>query len=98
MKLLEAGMSVPIRLRVTSDADECRLIGLRFSESMFVTAAAAGADSFWKFCERTSLLTGVKNSLAKNALILKMGNELKNMASPSGGRPLVKRNQGPAKT
>ena len=90
LKLLEAGMSVPIRLRLSSDPDECRLIGLRFSESMFVTAAAAGADSFWKFCERTSLLTGFKNSLAKNESVLKMGNELKNMASPSGGRPSVK--------
>ena len=96
LKLLEAGMSVPIRLRLSSDPDECRLIGLRFSESMFVTAAAAGADSFWKFCERTSLLTGFKNSLAKNESVLKMGNELKKSGVTFRGKAIgEKRNQGP---
>ncbi len=82
-------MTVPIRLRITTDEDECRLIGLRFSETMFVTAAAAGADSFWKFCERTSELQGFKNSLAKNESILKLGNELKKYGVTFRGKTIV---------
>ena len=51
-KLLEAALSVPIRFKLGCDADERCLIGLHFSESIFATAAAAAADSFWKLAEK----------------------------------------------
>ena len=57
MKLLEAALSVPTRLRLCPDADSCSSAALLFSENAFASAAAAGADSFWKFAERMAPLS-----------------------------------------
>ena len=51
-KLFEAALSVPIRLRLNPDPDNCRLLSLRYSEQAFAVMGASGADSFWKFAEK----------------------------------------------
>ena len=79
IKLLEAGMSVPIRLKITTDPDECRLVALRFSESMFSTAAAAAAGSFWKFAEKSARLTSFRNGVAQSFSLQLLKAELKSM-------------------
>jgi hypothetical protein len=76
-KLLEAGLSVPLRFRLGCDSDECCLIGLHFSESILATAAAAAADSFWKVAEKVVKLTKFKQALARNLSIPKAKEELK---------------------
>ena len=78
-RLFEAGLSVPIRLKITSDADECRLVALRFSESMFTTAAAAAADSFWKFAEKSARLTRFRNGVAQSFSMPLLKAELKSL-------------------
>ena len=55
-KLFEAALSVPIRLRLNPDPDNCRLLSLRYSEQAFGVMGASGADSFWKFAEKVSAL------------------------------------------
>ena len=74
-KLFEAALSVPIRLCRNPDSDNCRLLSLKFSEQMYSVAGASGADSFWKFAEKTSALTSFKQndsaSIAKALLALK---------------------------
>ena len=61
-RLLEAAMSVPIRLRLWLDDDACNLVSLMFAENLFASCAASGAKSFWKFAEQIVELTGVKQS------------------------------------
>ena len=46
MKLFEAALSVPIRLRLMPDFESCQLASLSFQESTFNTTAASGAGSF----------------------------------------------------
>ena len=50
-KLFEAALSVPIRMRICPDLDTCHLASLLFSESIFASSAASGADSFWAIVE-----------------------------------------------
>ena len=73
-KLFEAALSVPIRLCQNPDSDNCRLLSLRFSEQTYSVAGASGADSFWKFGQKTSGLTAFKQndsaSIAKALLAL----------------------------
>ena len=45
-KLIEAALSVPVRLRLSPDSDACQLASLLFSKTMFSSCAASGADSF----------------------------------------------------
>ncbi len=87
IKLLEAGMSAPIRLKITTDPDECRLVALRFSESMFASAAATAADSFWKFAERSAPLTGFSHGVANGFSIPKLMAELKRYGLTFKGKP-----------
>ena len=61
MKLLEAALSVPIRMRLCPDADTCALSALLFSENAFASSAASGADSFWKFAERVGQLSAYQD-------------------------------------
>ena len=50
--LFNAALSVPIRMRVLPDGDAIHLTALSFSETMFASCAASGADSFWRFAEK----------------------------------------------
>lgn len=51
-RLFEAALSVPIRLRLCPDEDTCHVISLLFSENLYASSAAAGAESFWICCEK----------------------------------------------
>ena len=76
-KLFEAALSVPIRMRLNCDFDECQLASLMFSEAVFSATAASGADSFWKFAEKVVRLrefqkaTSQSLSGAKTLAVLK---------------------------
>jgi len=61
-KLFEAALSVPIRLRLNPDPDNCRLLSLRYSEQAFAAMGASGADSFWKFAEKVGGLGAFKKT------------------------------------
>ena len=70
--LLQAGLSVPIRLRLNPDADAARLACLAFSEGLASAAAAAGAESFWRFAEQVCRLSAYDNSLSNVKLLKKL--------------------------
>ena len=52
LRLFEPALSVPISMRLCPDQDACQLVSLLFSENLFASTAASGADSFWKFAEK----------------------------------------------
>ena len=62
--LFNAALSVPIRMRVLPDGDATHMAALTFSEKMFASCAASGADSFWRFAEKACRLTNVANAFA----------------------------------
>ena len=88
-KLFEAGLPVPIRFKLGCDSDERCLIGLHFSESIFTTAAAAAADSFWKLAEKVARLTKFKQALARKQSIPKTKEELKTFGLTFKGKPFT---------
>ena len=63
--LSNAALPVPIRMRVLPDGDATHMAALTFSETMFASCAASGADSFWRFGEKACRLTNVANAFAK---------------------------------
>ena len=85
-KLLEAALSVPIRFKVGCDSDERCLVGLHFSESIFGTAAAAAADSFWKLAEKVAKLSKFKQGLARNLSIPKLKEEMRGLGLTFKGK------------
>ena len=87
-KLLEAALSVPIRLRLSPDADACRLASLSFSESMFASSAASGADSFWRFAEKAATLSGVAQAIATNMSIPKLTAAIKSYGLTFKGKAI----------
>ena len=72
LKLVEAGLSVPIRLHLTPDGDSCRLAALTFAENLYVSSAASGADSFWRFVEQVRGLIGIADAFHANSSIPKL--------------------------
>ena len=77
MKLFEAALSVPIRLRLDPDADSRQLASLQFSEVASATAAASGADIFWNFAEKINRLGEFRTGLAQSASLPKLNGILK---------------------
>ena len=63
-KLFEAALSVPIRLRLNPDPDNCRLLSLRFSEQAYSVCGATGADSFWKFAQKVGGLGAFRKTMS----------------------------------
>ncbi|CAK0876398.1 unnamed protein product, partial [Prorocentrum cordatum] len=55
--LFNAALSVPIRMRLLPDCDATHLAALAFSKKLFSAYAASGAESFWRFAEKTRRLT-----------------------------------------
>ncbi len=76
--LFNAALSVPIRMRLLPDGDASHLAALTFSETLFASAAAGGADSFWRFAEKACRLTGVATSFAKQESAVKLEVVIKN--------------------
>ena len=71
-KLLEAGLSVPIRLRLCPDGESCCLAGLFFSEALFAASTASGAVSFWAFAAKARRLGDIARALTENASVAKV--------------------------
>ena len=61
-KLFEVALSMPIRLRLSPDANSCRMLSQGFSETVFAVSGAAGADSFWKFAQKVCGLSVFKKA------------------------------------
>ena len=72
VKLFEAALSVPIRLRICTDGDSCYLARLLFAENMFTASAASGAESFWLLAEKVSGLRGFQEAVGANASLPNM--------------------------
>ncbi|CAK0884263.1 unnamed protein product, partial [Prorocentrum cordatum] len=75
--LFNAASPVPIRMRLLPDGDATHLAALAFSEKMFSAYAASGAESFWRFAEKTRRLTDVENCFAKQEPVSKLEAALK---------------------
>ena len=88
-KLFEAALSVPIRLRLSPDSDACQLAALMFSETMFTSFAASGADSFWKLAEKVARLSRYQKALAENLSLPKLFAVLKSYGLTFKGKPLA---------
>ena len=71
-KLLEAALSVPIRIRKVPSADLLIMDSLVFSESVRSTAAASGADSFWNFTQKVKKHSALDDQLSLRPLQSKM--------------------------
>ena len=91
-RLFEAALSVPIRLRLCSDEDSCQVVSLFFSESLFASSAASGADSFWKFAEKVGRLSGVAKAIVENASGPKLTAALKPYGLTFKGKALTEAN------
>ena len=87
MKLFEAALSVPIRLRLNPDTDSCHLAALQFTEVATMTAAASGADIFWNFAGKVNSLQGFSSALAQGLSITKLNLALKKYGVTWKGRP-----------
>ena len=72
LKLLEAALSVPIRLRLEPGSVALTLYSITCAESLFGWPAASGADSFWDFAEKATSLTATRELLDKNESITKL--------------------------
>ena len=86
MYLLNAGLSVPIRMRVLQEDDDCHFASLSFSEAMFSHSAAAGADSFWDFATRANRLTPVRTMISEDLSATKMAQHLKSLGLTFKGK------------
>ncbi|CAK0799630.1 unnamed protein product, partial [Prorocentrum cordatum] len=75
--LFNAALSVPIRMRLLPGGDATHLAALTFSEKMFSARAASGAESFWRFAEKTRRLARVEQCFAKQEPVSKLEAALK---------------------
>ena len=91
-KLLEAGLSVPIRLRLNPDDDTRLLAALSFSENVFASAAASGADSFWWFATKAAGLVSLKKSLSTGDSVPKMLKIMQGYGLTFKGKPVTDTN------
>ena len=88
-KLFEAGLSVPIRFKLGCDVDERCLIGLHFSESIFASANAVAADSFWKLAEKVARLSKFKAASTRTLSLAKTKQELQTYGLTYKGKPIT---------
>ena len=86
-KLLEAAVSVPIRLRMAADLESCRLASLSFMEAWHCADAASGAASFWQWSSVVAKLKDVAAALAANKPISFLVDVLKTIGAQHRGKP-----------
>ncbi len=88
--LFNAALSVPIQMRLMPDGDASHLAALTFSETLFASssAAASGADSFWRFAEKACRLTGVAASFARQESAAKLEAAIKNYGLKFKGKAI----------
>ena len=77
-RLMEAALSVPIRVRLCPDTDACALASLQYAEAATMYAAASGADSFWVFAERVGRIHDIQDSIKANISAPKLHQKVKN--------------------
>ena len=90
--LFNAALSVPIKMCLLPDGDASTLAALSFSETMFASYAASGADSFWKLAEKACRLSGVGEAFSKQEPVSKLESVLKNYGLAFKGKPLTNAN------
>ena len=78
-RLMEAALSVPIRVRLCPDTDACALASLQYAEAASMYAAASGADSFWVFAERVGRIHDIHDSIKANISAPKLHQKVKNV-------------------
>ena len=66
VKLFEAALSVPIKLRLSPDENECAMASIHYAEAAGMNCAASGADSFWVFAERVSRHSDIQEAFKDN--------------------------------
>ena len=91
-RLFEAALSVPIRLRLCPDEDTCHVISLLFSENLYASSAAAGAESFWICCEKVGMLSGVRKAVADNVSLPKLCAAIRGYGLTFKGKALTESN------
>ena len=89
IKLFEAALSVPIRLRLCPTADACALASLQYAESAGAHSAASGADSFWLFTERVGRLEEIQAAIKDNISAPKLLAKLKAMGITFKGKSVT---------
>jgi len=90
--LFNAALSVPINMRLLPDGDASTLAALSFSDTMFASYAASGADSFWKLAEKACRLSGVQEAFSKQESVSKLESVLKTYGLVFKGKPLTNAN------
>ena len=88
VRLFEAALSVPIRLRLCPDDDACALASLQYAEAAGMHAAASGADSFWVFTERVARLSAMKHMTKENVSAPRMAAKLRSLGVTFKGKKL----------
>ena len=86
LRLFEAAMSVPIKMRVCPDADSCNLAGLLFAESLFSASGAAGTGAFWAWARKARRMEMVGKALSDNAPVLQMKAVMKKLGLTYKGK------------
>ena len=89
MKLFEAALSVPIRLRLMPDFESCQLASLSFQETASNATAASGACSFWHFATGVSKLSKFEQGIADNLSYAKLMGVLKSYGLTHKGKPIT---------
>ena len=79
VKLFEAALSVPIKLRLSPDENECAMASIHYAEAAGMNCAASGADSFWVFAERASRHSDIQEAFKDNLSGAKLVTKLKHI-------------------
>ena len=79
VKLFEAALSVPIKLRLSPDENECAMASIHYAEAAGMNCAASGADSFWVFAERASRHSDIQEAFKDNLSGTKLVTKLKHL-------------------
>ena len=89
IRLFEAALSVPIRLRLCPDEDGCALASLQYAEAAGMHAAASGADSFWVFAERVGRLSAVKLATKENMSGTRLATKMRSLGITFKGKSIA---------
>ena len=89
VRLFEAALSVPIRLRLCPDGDACALAALQYAEAAGMHAAASGADAFWIFAERVGRLQDISLAIKEGLSVPKLATKLRSLGITFKGKSMT---------
>ena len=89
VRLFEAALSVPIRLRLCPDGDACALAALQYAEAAGMHAAASGADAFWIFAERVGRLQDISLAIKEGLSVPKLATKLRSLGITFKGKTMT---------